>query len=228
MEAIKIGISSFGSAINRVDKTEYFTYRMIPFLIMGWSLLAFSTWYMSFDKILRISDEWVTMKPVTALCFFFCALAMLFHIFQKPRARDFTAGVFSTLACASVAAWAHSNESLNAIPHFAVSDEVYSLAKGVPSWPTIFLFMVFCLSFFTSTKRLWGSILMMVSGCALLGYGISEPALFFYWEGHSTAMALPTAVLFLHQGIWMYPFKDRIRKLLMYIIIGSTIIISFL
>ncbi len=190
--------------LNREYSIKMALYYSLPWMLLAFSVLIFIGWCIGVTDVAQIRPDWVTMKPVTALSFIVASLAMIFHVHQKPRSRDFLAGWFSLIAMGAVSAWYYHSEAINILPAF--NDPLYfSLAQNVPSWATVALFLIFSLSFFRRNKKPWGWAMMLVSGTALIGYAADIPSLYFYIPDISTAMAFPTAVFFLHQGMWMLP-----------------------
>ena len=103
---------------------------------------------------------------------------------------------------AFVAGAAYSGGS---IEYFEKGVAVRSLAPGIPSAGTIaaFLAIVFAVGFRAIFEtRLWVGIFCSAVGfVAILGYLTGVESLYYYWEGLSTGMAAPTAILFVMLGV---------------------------
>jgi len=198
---------------NRLLNTQYnsnkLLYNGVPYLILVSSLIALYGWSIGKHYLVSVSPAWVSIKPLTALCFIFSGISMIFHVYQKPRMRDFVAGWFNCISIGIATAWLSNKETLNIITNYEELRglEPYTFIEGLPSWMTILCFFLFSISYFFEEKRPISIMLMVISVVAIIGYGVNVPLLFYYVPDFSTAMAIPTAVLFLHQGLWLYPWK---------------------
>lgn len=204
-------IAQTNRILNRKYSTTRVLYYFIPYFILVYSLIAIYAWYVGIHYIISVNKAWVSLKPISALCFTLSSISMIFHVYQKPRARDFTAGFFNAISISVITAWFENNQTLNIVRNF---EEIrgldpYTFVEGLPSWATIFCFLLFSISYFLEDKRYIGVALIFIPTIAIFGYGLNIPSMFYYKENFSTAMALPTAVLFLHQGLWLYPWNKK-------------------
>lgn len=196
------------SWLEKEVSTKTFLFFMIPYVLMIYSGSAIAAWFLDYLQWVRISVQWVTMKPVTALCFFASSLAMLFHAYNHPRFRDHATGGINAVVLCVICAFSFNSEALNIFPAFEEADAPYTLVPDLPSWATIFMFAVFSLSFFMKRKTIPALVLIVLPGIILVGgYMVGSTLLTFYIPGYSTAVAFTTALVFLHQGLWLMPWR---------------------
>jgi len=138
----------------------------------------------------------VTMKPATAFCLL--VISSVFLV-KKREPRHFALLSFTGFyALATVAGFFEASTWIIAEPD-DVAD--YSTNPGVPSIPTVALIVAWCVAIeFRIVRRgvAWASV--GTATVCLAGHLVGSETMIFFVEGWSSAMAIPTAAIFLCVG----------------------------
>jgi hypothetical protein len=146
----------------------------------------------------------VTMKYVTALMLSIGAAAVLF---SGSIREAFTVVCLGVLVYSLAGAYFYPG----ILPNMGDAG-VYSIMPGVPSLGTLLAYGAYVawLAWFDhkpDTAKYIGLSLILTGFAAILGYALNQPALYFY-SNYSTAMALPTAVLFVVLGVHLMLWRQ--------------------
>lgn len=140
-------------------------------------------------------EDNVDMKLSTAICFV-CISSHLLH----PR----------KIALISAMAFVGLSVLMGYIIPAGEPVSNYTVSYGLPSLGTLALFVV-VIAGLNKGSRLAGKVVIGFSILAFIGYLFSVPALYFYFDGISTGMAVHTAILFIHLGFHLYN-KDKLES----------------
>ena len=155
-------------------------------------------WLIGFDAILGIFPHMVTMKFTTALMFTVSGIGI--YARTNYDARNSTATtcgfvILGVLFFLSYDLWIGGK-----VQSFEGDDAVMTIAPGLPSAGTMGCFFGMASMLILHNDTVWRSIsriISVVAAVALAGYALDMPALYYYSENLSTAMAIHTAGLFL-------------------------------
>lgn len=168
-------------------------------VLLGW-LLAGSTW------ITHVLPDAVTMKPATALSFVLLGIGLLL------RRRHCLANWL--LSAGAAAVWL---AQFGMLPFLEFEGEAaaWSVGANVPSWATTIA--ATCVALASIARRWWlFASTAAIGATALLGYALQVPALFFYVDGVSTAMAFHTGASFLVFGVagaaWLHASTGLLQQ----------------
>jgi len=209
---------NFKSENNHYDKkiTEKLTIttiiKIISFIVISiGTTIALFGWIFGYLEVTSIIDEGGTMKFVTAI-FFILSGFTLYSLcnFIVRKSSIFYVAIFTSSFIEFIFLMTLFSSIIIGIPtgiENAFSHEAYSQYNipGKPSYPTIInFFFIVLVSFFALydnkilEKYLYfsGSIIIIVSSIALIGYIINNPLLFYTIPSINSAMAFPTAILF--------------------------------
>lgn len=168
-----------------------------PLGVLAMSLLVLVSWVTeSMTYVRGFGDDQATMKFMTALMFVIVSITLLSEDWPREMA---------AVALLAVVIWAFvgSYFAIGILPAFD-DQGVESIAPGTPSLATIINFSAVLIwaSWLDHNYRASvsaGLLVMAIAAVALTGYWINQPTMYYYSE-HSTAMAQPTAYLFLAAG----------------------------
>lgn len=178
-------------------------------------------WIFDVTALKSIFPDWVTMKFATAFSFVLSG-AMVYCVGRIARGDRAWAQVLLPglvlmilLLMASLLAAAALNVDVGMAELFVQekAGAVQTVQPGRPSTMTMICFTLIAavglVAMFVPAgrPRLWriaGAVLGISGGVALLGYVLGVPALYYYWEPHSTAMAAHTAMLFVLTGVALW------------------------
>lgn len=165
--------------------------------------------------IRSIQPGWVTMKLTTALGFAVCGWQVM--LFRQWRGFAASLSIATTLVVFSllVSAVGGVETPLEKIV-IESPDAPMSVRPGVPSIGTLACFQSLaasawlCFRGVTFASRVLSASVIAMGSIALVGYLFSQPALYFFVDGYSTAMAFLTAVLFVVLGVshWRLSSED--------------------
>ena len=179
---------------------------LIPLTVIGVSIFVLISWVSDFMPFIRsLGADRVSMKFLTSLSFFLCAVSMLLN--ERPRL--VLLGMILMLSLMGFISMFPGISSPLVLTNFETIDAVNTVEPNLPSIPTIlsFIFFVFgCVSF----NKIWGMVIIGLAGLAIIGYLVGIQEMYYYIDGVSTAMAIHTAVLFLHLGAWLE--YERVSK----------------
>lgn len=183
----------------RIHRNFYIkTFSPLFVLVLGFMVSA--AWVLDIDYLKSLHVEYVTMKFTTSIGFLICGL----HMITYKKGTNYFAGMLLASVIYIVSSWTLGKPACF-LPAFEES-ALLSLRNDFPSLITIFCFFIFSLPIF---RRIIGAILIVISITAILGYALNIKMMYFYVENVSTAMALHTAILFLHCGVWLYNPKKN-------------------
>jgi len=207
---LKIAMDRISNVLTKPRNSSRMLYLLVPFLIFFYSLVAIEAWYLGEIKIVSIRDHWVAMTPVTSLAFLVSSVAMIFHAYNNASYRDHFTGAVNAIVLMALAAFSFNRSGLNIFPAIENPLFVEKFILSSPSLATVFMFVVFSASFFLKNRIVPSLIICIISLFVLLfGYFLNNPWGTFYFDGHSTGVAFTTAVMFLHIGLWLYPWKKN-------------------
>ena len=186
--------------------------KIISFIVISiGTAIALFGWIFGYLEVTSIIHEGGTMKFVTAI-FFILSGFTLYSVcnFIVRKSTIFYVAIFASSFIEFIFLMTLFSSIIIGIPtgiENAFSHEAYSQYNipGKPSYPTIInFFFIVLVSFFALydnkilEKYLYfsGSIMIIVSSIALIGYIINNPLLFYTIPSINSAMAFPTAILF--------------------------------
>jgi len=186
--------------------------KIISFIVISiGTAIALFGWIFGYLEVTSIIHEGGTMKFVTAI-FFILSGFTLYSVcnFIVRKSSIFYVAIFASSFIEFIFLMTLFSSIIIGIPtgiENAFSHEAYSQYNipGKPSYPTIInFFFIVLVSFFALYdnnilgKYLYfsGSIIIIVSSIALIGYIINNPLLFYTIPSINSAMAFPTAILF--------------------------------
>ena len=186
--------------------------KIISFIVISiGTAIALFGWIFGYLEVTSIIHEGGTMKFVTAI-FFILSGFTLYSLcnFIVRKSSIFYVAIFASSFIEFIFLMTLFSSIIIGIPtgiENAFSHEAYSQYNipGKPSYPTIINFFFIVLVSFIALydnkivgKCLYfsGSIIIIVSSIALIGYIINNPLLFYTIPSINSAMAFPTAILF--------------------------------
>ena len=152
----------------------------IAHLLVGvLSFLIILSWFLSWEVLLSISSDWVTMKLTTATLFLLssCLYFRTYNMFICPVILMVSTYILITGPIAF---------------SLETSDHIMSTAPDMPSIATLLCFILL-----TIPSQFSRALVISLSTLALIGYMVSFPLLYFYIPDYSTAMAIHTSIFFL-------------------------------
>ena len=193
--------------------------KIISFIVISiGTAIALFGWIFGYLEVTSIIHEGGTMKFVTAI-FFILSGFTLYSLcnFIVRKSSIFYVAIFASSFIEFIFLMTLFSSIIIGIPtgiENAFSHETYSQYNipGKPSYPTIINFFFIVLVSFIALydnkkvgKYLYfsGSIIIIVSSIALIGYIINNPLLFYTIPSINSAMAFPTAILFTLIGAGM-------------------------
>ena len=193
--------------------------KIISFIVISiGTAIALFGWIFGYLEVTSIIHEGGTMKFVTAI-FFILSGFTLYSLcnFIVRKSSIFYVAIFASSFIEFIFLMTLFSSIIIGIPtgiENAFSHEAYSQYNipGKPSYPTIINFFFIVLVSFIALydnkkvgKYLYfsGSIIIIVSSIALIGYIINNPLLFYTIPSINSAMAFPTAILFILIGSGM-------------------------
>lgn len=170
----------------------------LPVFIFLIGLACIVGWALEISPLYRVLDEWVTMKPVTAVAVSVAGLGLMFHAREMVR---------KSIECVLAALFSYMVVTyfLGASEIVASIDDARLTPKlGVPSLATM-IEVGLCTLGLVSMRPLWWHLVGIVAAVPLAGYTIALCGgdavwMMYYADPWSTAMAFPTAVSFTLAG----------------------------
>jgi len=186
--------------------------KIISFIVISiGAAIALFGWIFGYLEVTSIIHEGGTMKFVTAI-FFILSGFTLYSLcnFIVRKSSIFYVAIFASSFIEFIFLMTLFSSIIIGIPTgienaFSHEDSSQYNIPGKPSYPTIInFFFIVLVSFFALYdnkilgKYLYfsGSIIIIVSSIALIGYIINNPLLFYTIPSINSAMAFPTAILF--------------------------------
>ena len=213
--------------------------KIISFIVISiGTAIALFGWIFGYLEVTSIIHEGGTMKFVTAI-FFILSGFTLYSLcnFIVRKSSIFYVAIFASSFIEFIFLMTLFSSIIIGIPtgiENAFSHEAYSQYNipGKPSYPTIinffFIVLVSFIALYDNKKvgkyfYFSGSIIIIVSSIALIGYIINNPLLFYTIPSINSAMAFPTAILFTLIGSGMILLSNiRIRNIQKSIIKSSS------
>lgn len=160
-------------------------------------------WLVGHDLLYTYFDGHVSMKYKTAMAAILSALVV---IANRRWRRWPVLALFGLLSSLVVRYIELQVGLIMPVP----TDQVQTVFHNFPSLFTIAIFGLFlyCTQCADCAVR-GGTWILCISILAFLGHVLEWPLLYGYYEGVSTGMAVPTAVVGLHLGAWMRNTKSR-------------------
>lgn len=172
----------------------------------------------------RPGTDWsggVTMKFATSACLFILAIctSIKFAIHQDEPAKETRQRIGDALCVMSSVVFFY-NLALLVLPRakdwFVQEPESWSSLSTHPGMPSLSTVVVLFVMSVTSigvslqsgllrVYNLASSFVACVGLVALIGHASNQPLLFYYWDGVSTGMAIPTAVILVLLGSSQLP-----------------------
>jgi len=179
-----------------VDRNQLIDTYSTWFVIIMSALVMFG-WSVGHERIVSFKTGWVTMKFVTALCFFLVGLCMKL---RSGKTRYIIMGfILSIVGITTLSVF------VTPILNPFVFEDMYainSIKADFPSWATILCFVLFVIGELFDIRKQTGWSIIVVAAVAMAGYFFDIHWLYFNVPHVSTAMAFHTALLFGHIGVW--------------------------
>lgn len=187
---------------------------MIPILIFSVGLLVLIGWVFGIGFLVSLHPDFVSMKPITAFLFMLSSIMTWGLKWKRTRYLDIviSACAFGILFHVLTLLYLHLTG------HSFLFQEIFQLeAQGTPftispnepsimttiSFALIGCIGVLALFDLNSRTKYFALIVSTIGWVALLGYILHMPIL-YYATAKTTAMALPTAILFVLLGHSLY------------------------
>jgi hypothetical protein len=185
--------------------------------IIATSAMVIAGWAFNVPLLTSISPAWVSMKISTAICFLLSGVS-LYYMARAREGDSETAQIvlfITTLIVMLLMGTLFFSGLLGVrtgIEDLFVKDTagaIKTVAPGRPSAPTMLNFMLMSVAAIltlVNIKRLRpaqktiGIVIGLIGAIAIIGYIIGAPALYYYFEGINSAIALNTACLFVLLG----------------------------
>lgn len=151
-------------------------------------------WVADIEILTKGYPGWVSMKMLTAFCFILIGVA---GMASKATEVGRTVTQFLSTTVIALCWYTLGAESITV---FNPNDfEYLSRGVGIPSIATVVMFnaMAICLmlrSHNVTSGKILGPFIVALTTLPFVGYAFGIPALFYYFDGVSTAMAIHTAI----------------------------------
>jgi succinate dehydrogenase hydrophobic anchor subunit len=191
--------------------------KFLSLIIIAAAIAVIAGWVFNIPLLTSFSPDWVSMKISTAICFLLSGVSL--YYMAKAREGDVeTAQIvlfITTLIVMLLMGTLFFSGLLGVrtgIEDLFVKDTagaVKSVTPGRPSFPTMLNFILMSLAAILtlvnnksvrSAYRAIGIVIGLIGAIAITGYIIGAPALYYYFEGINSAIALNTACLFVLLG----------------------------
>lgn len=189
--------------------------KFLSFFVVFVGALVVIGWIFDIAILKSVLPNLVEMKFVTALCFIASGIVLYVASEEKwedsfivqaimPSAILLILLIMATLLITSIFGVGTSIDNLFIKEKIGA---VHTVAPGRPSVLTMvnFIFIAVAGIFVSIGNRrhlVWIGAIMAIIGCiAVVGYIIRQPILYYLIEGHTTAMAIHTAILFIILGV---------------------------
>lgn len=176
---------------NKITAKQYI--EGIPFFIGSLSVIVMLSWVVGFTFFTNLNKDFVTMKFGTAFVFLVSCLMLSHKTLEK-----FFSGVIVTIAFSIVMSVYCLDNNICFFPSFETAP-ILTYKPGLPSIGTVICFLLVAISVFVERREI-GSAINLFAGISILGYLLDMPLLYFYIPNFSTAMAVHTAIFFIHIG----------------------------
>lgn len=185
----------------------------LAILVIATSIVVMIGWIFDVAVLKSILPIWVTMKFITALCFFFSGMILLsFSFKEKGETSEFFILIFSftlllLMVTFLISLFSGVSTGIESLFVKEAPGAVRTVVPGVPAVPTIICFILIgaCGMFFIYNSELkkvlfsLGLIIGLIGLVAVFGYIFNVPLMYYSFEGF-TSMAFHTALLFIFLG----------------------------
>ena len=194
--------------------------KILAIIIMVSGILVMFGWIADIGILKSVLPQWVTMKFITALCFLLSGIILYSAAKFKEEKADIikiiliiTGVALISLAGILLISSAFGAASSNATLFYKEEiGAVKTTAPGRPSIATMANFILIGIAAIltavqkrpTRIVKYLGCLVLLLGLAAILGYILDVPALYFSFEGYSTAMAFHTALLFVMWGAGIF------------------------
>lgn len=175
-------------------------------------------WIFDITLLKSILPGFVTMKFSTALAFLISSIILLgiSQIFGQLELKNkitifCSIILFGFMSYILITSIVGINSIIENLIIKEASGAVMTTRPGLPSTATMINFVLIALSglfafsvYKNKILKLFGIAISILGISSILGYILDKPALYFYFKGVSSAMALHTAILFVLIGIAIY------------------------
>jgi hypothetical protein len=189
-------------------------FHLLLAVVAALSVTVMLGWILNIHALQSVLPGQVTMKFTTALMFFISVLIVLGagKIISDHKPTPYLLAVIMPLAIVQIFIAVQAETVM--LPFAEQDDAIKSVAPGVPSLGTMVSFLLISLAGIVAyatgnPKKVLGVIGPAVAGVgvvALAGYALDLPALYYFVENVSTAMAIHTALGFVLLGLAIREF----------------------
>lgn len=180
-------------------------------------IMVMDGWVLGIPAFTSILPQWATMKFMAAFSFLLSGL-MLYVVAQsrgKISGTDQTILIIFPLCIVLIMATLLISAAVGiqtGVENLFVQESTGAVQTTVPGNPGIgtmvgFLFIAIAGTGSLSAHRnggffvIFGTVIAIIGGSAVLGYAANAPMLYYYVPGVSTAMAFHAAILFICSGV---------------------------
>jgi hypothetical protein len=190
--------------------------KALSFVICGAGLMVMAGWLLNIPILTRISPSWISMKFSTAVAFVASGVTLFFLVRAREGKFEIAQIVLSITSLIismlmGVMFFSGMFGIQTGVENLVVKDPggARSVVPGMPSVPTMVDFLLIALAAILTIVNPTGHLLKLkligvmvgaTGACAIAGYILKAPALYFYIANASSAMAMPTALLFILIG----------------------------
>lgn len=175
-------------------------------------------WIFDIEVLKSILPVWVTMKATTAISFILSGV-IVYCIAKSQQKSSSAVSVILPITTMVIlilmvthlsASWLGLRLGLDSLFVRESNGAIMSVIPGRPSVATMIEFILIAIAgvltmLNPANLKTWllflGWIVVFIGAAAVAGYILSLPALYYYIEGISTAMAFHTAILFVLMGL---------------------------
>jgi hypothetical protein len=193
------------------------TAKFLSLVIIAASAAVIAGWVFNVPMLKSISPAWVSMKISTAICFLLSGVS-LYYMARAREGDSETAQIvlfITTLIIMLLMGTLFFSGLLGVrtgIEDLFVKDmtvAIKTVAPGRPSLPTMLNFMLMSVAAILTlvdfkrlrtAHRTIGIVIGLIGAIAITGYIVGAEALYYYFEGINSAIALNTACLFVLLG----------------------------
>ena len=204
--------------------------KILSFIVIIGGTIVMAGWILDIGVLKSILPVWVTMKFSTALSFFLSGVTLYFvtGAFEKRTdlaqiALSLTAlMILLLMATLLVSTFLDVRTGVEDLFVRETKDAVKTTTPGRPSVGTMINFILVAIAGILTQfdinklgQKIYviGSIILVISSIAIVGYILAIPFLYYTVEGISTAMALHTSILFIITGAgFFFLRKEKIKE----------------
>lgn len=166
-------------------------------------LLVFSGHLLNIPLWTSFGDKETTIKFVSAFLFFISTLTLI-----KPKWSNFLTILIIITSLYTYSSWLINRAKPLFLPIFESTNVVNTLNEDIPSWMTLFAFMVFAAGIIFKNK-IYFIFVLLQAVIAFFGHLMREPLLYYLVDGYSTGQSAITSILFFHLAGYKLIFKDH-------------------